>query len=168
MTDKSTTLPEPQKDVASDHLFGRVIAVDFDGTCVTHEYPKVGRHIGAPRVLHRIVKEGGRLILWTMRSGIHLQDAVKWFEERGIPLFGIQRNPMQDAWTDSPKCYAQIYIDDAALGCPLKTGLNSKRPYVDWNAVEAILWPNSEKLAAESEHIEREMTLKELNSNKLP
>ena len=142
MTDKSTTSTEPQKAVASDQLFGLVVAVDFDGTCVTHEYPKVGRHVGAPRVLHRIVKEGGSLILWTMRSGPHLQDAVKWFEEHGIPLFGIQRNPTQDAWTDSPKCYANIYIDDAALGCPLKPGLKGERPYVDWDAVEAILWPN--------------------------
>jgi len=126
-------------DKSSNHIL--LVAVDFDGTCVTHEYPKVGRHIGAPRVLHRIVKEGGLIILWTMRSGQHLQDAVKWFEEQGIPLYGIQRNPTQDAWTDSPKCYAKIYIDDAALGCPLKPGLKGERPYVDWDAVEALLWP---------------------------
>lgn len=119
-----------------------IIAVDFDGTCVTHEYPKVGRHIGANRVLKRITDEGGKLILWTMRSGKHLQDAVDWFTERDIPLFGIQENPEQKSWTESPKAYAKLYIDDAALGCPLIQGLNGERPFVDWNAVEALLWPN--------------------------
>jgi hypothetical protein len=151
MTPSTVKTPEKsaeEKDLAGiaiTPLFGLVVAVDFDGTCVTHEYPKVGRHIGAARVLHRIVNEGGQLILWTMRSGQHLQDAVKWFEEHGVPLFGIQRNPTQDAWTDSPKCYAKIYIDDAALGCPLKSGLKGERPYVDWEAVEKILWPNAKE-----------------------
>ena len=56
-----------------------LIAIDFDGTCVTHAYPDVGREIGAPRVLHKIVDAGGQLILWTMRSGSHLEDAVNWF-----------------------------------------------------------------------------------------
>jgi hypothetical protein len=136
----TTTQPPP---VASSALLGLVVAVDFDGTCVTHEYPKVGRHIGAQRVLHRIVNEGGQLILWTMRSGEHLQDAVNWFADNGLPLFGIQRNPTQDAWTDSPKAYAKLYIDDAALGCPLRTGLKGERPFVDWEKVEAMLWPNN-------------------------
>jgi hypothetical protein len=120
-------------------LAGLVIAVDFDGTCVTHEYPKVGRHIGAPRVLHRLVKEGAQLILWTMRGGDRLQDAVDWFASNGIPLFGIQRNPTQDSWTDSPKAEAHLYIDDAALGCPLKAGLTGERPFVDWRAVEEMI-----------------------------
>jgi hypothetical protein len=128
----------------ANSLNGVVIAVDFDGTCVAHEYPKIGRHIGAPRVLHRIVKEGGKLILWTMRTGKPLEEAVAWFEEHGIPLFGIQRNPTQDEWTDSPKAYANIYIDDVALGCPLKQGLTGERPFVDWNAVEALLWSDDE------------------------
>lgn len=28
-----------------------IIAVDFDGTCVTHEFPYVGKEIGAAEVL---------------------------------------------------------------------------------------------------------------------
>ncbi|MDC0325219.1 hypothetical protein OAM01_00505 [bacterium] len=121
---------------------GTVVAVDFDGTCVTHEYPNVGVGIGAEAVLDRIVNEGGELILWTMRSGKELDDAVNWFSGRGIPLFGIQRNPTQDTWTKSPKAYAEIYIDDAALGCPLKTQSGVERPFVDWVAVSRLLWPN--------------------------
>lgn len=121
---------------------GMIFAIDFDGTCVTHEYPEIGRQIGASRVLNRIVKEGGKLILWTMRSGKELQDAVDWFKINNIPLYGIQRNPTQDSWTNSPKCYAKIYIDDAALGCPLKQGLKGERPFVDWDKVETMLFPS--------------------------
>lgn len=122
-------------------LKGVVIAVDFDGTCVTHEFPKVGREVGAPRVLRRLVLEGASLILFTMRSGEHLLDAEKWFAKHGIPLYGVNRNPTQD-WTESPKAYAQIYIDDAALGAPLRKGLPGERPFINWEAVERMLLPS--------------------------
>ena len=118
-----------------------IYAVDFDGTCVSHEYPRVGFDIGAAPVLKRIVAEGGLIILWTMRSGKELQDAVSWFAAKEIPLFGINSNPSQGAWTTSPKCYANIYIDDAALGCPLLDGAPGDRKFVDWNAVSKMLWP---------------------------
>ena len=116
-----------------------IIAIDFDGTCVAHEYPEVGKDIGAVPVLKKLVERGDQLIPWTTRSGETLQDAVDWFEKNDIPLYGIQKNPDQDSWTSSPKAYAQLYIDDAALGCPLKYPPNGKRPYVDWSAVEKML-----------------------------
>lgn len=116
-----------------------IIAVDFDGTCVTHEYPRIGRDIGAQHVLLDLVKRGEKLILWTMRSGKELEDAVNWFSDNKIPLYGVQRNPTQDSWTDSPKAYAQLYIDDAAFGCPLVAGDMGERPYVDWVEVSKRL-----------------------------
>ena len=126
-----------------------VICIDFDGTCVTHDYPDVGHDIGAAPVLKRLADEGHQLILWTMRSdaGVEsgrfksgLTDAVNWFKENNIPLYGIQRNPTQDNWTTSPKAYAQLYIDDAALGAPIKFDLNiSDRPFIDWKIVEEML-----------------------------
>lgn len=120
-----------------------VIAVDFDGTCVRHEYPKVGSDIGAVPVLKRLIAEGHNLILYTMRSGSELTDAVNWFKVNEIPLYGIQYNPDQAKWTSSNKCYAQLYIDDAALGAPLKLDkdpdIEDSRPYIDWQSVELIL-----------------------------
>jgi hypothetical protein len=117
-----------------------VLAIDFDGTAVTHDYPRVGKDIGSAPVLKELVQNGNQLILWTMRSGKELEDAVNWFAENDIPLYGVQRNPSQDTWTNSPKCYAQIYIDDAALGCPLKVDHSlSDRPFVDWTEVREIL-----------------------------
>jgi len=130
-----------------------IIAIDFDGTCVTHDYPRVGTDIGSVPVLKQLVAKGHQLILWTMRcdSGVKsgkftsgLTDAVNWFKDNDIPLYGIQRNPAQDEWTQSPKCYAQLYIDDAALGCPLKFIPEiSDRPFADWKQIELYLKANN-------------------------
>ena len=144
-----------------------IIAIDFDGTCVTHEFPKVGKDIGAAPVLKELIENGHQLILFTMRSdvvnptgegnelhlesGNYLTDAVNWFKENEIPLYGIQSNPTQHTWTTSPKAYAQLYIDDAALGCPLLHGefadngekyLRYLRPHVDWFEVKDYLLAN--------------------------
>ena len=73
-------------------------------------------------------------------TGNFLDDAIDWFKKNNIPLYGIQENPTQSNWTTSPKAYAHVYIDDAALGCPLEWNTDiCKRPYVDWNQVELIL-----------------------------
>ena len=116
------------------------IAVDFDGTCVTHEYPKVGKDIGAVPVLKKLTDSGHKIILNTMRSGKELAAAIKWFIDNDIPLFGSNENPTQKSWTTSPKVHANLYIDDAALGCPLKMEPNvSDRPFVDWHQVEKYM-----------------------------
>ncbi len=117
-----------------------VIAVDFDGTCVTHDYPRVGKDIGAVPVLKALTEKGHLLILNTMRSGIYLKEAEQWFADNGIPLFGSNNNPDQKTWTASPKVYAHLYIDDAALGTPLTVDPElSRRPYFDWEAGRAYL-----------------------------
>lgn len=117
-----------------------IIAVDFDGTVVTHDYPDMGKDIGAVPVLKWLTDEGHKLILWTMRSGQELHEAEGWFEAHNIPLFGVNENPMQLTWTKSPKAYANIYIDDAALGCPVKEDRSlSSRPFVDWKRIENYL-----------------------------
>ncbi len=133
------------------------INIDFDGTCVSHEFPHIGKSIGAEKVLKRLVDNGHQLILFTMRSdrkeakpvidptiqnvtGKFLTEAVDWFKENDIKLYGIQKNPTQSNWTTSPKSYAELMIDDSSLGCPLKLDLLvSKRPFVCWETVEVYL-----------------------------
>lgn len=116
------------------------IAVDFDGTCVTHDYPEVGKDIGAIPVLRALRKNGHHLILNTMRDGQELEDAKMWFAYNGINLFGANNNPTQSGWTTSPKVYAQLYIDDAAMGCFLCYDPNfHSRPYVDWKETASYL-----------------------------
>lgn len=96
------------------------IAVDFDGTCVDHRFPDVGPDVPhCVEVLRQLSKLGHKIFLYAMRCGRELEAAVEWFRERGIFLSGIQRDPGQSWWTASSKCYANLYIDDAAFGCPL-------------------------------------------------
>lgn len=130
------------------------ICIDFDGTCVKHEFPHVGEEIGAVPVLKELVAKGHRLILWTMRSnmdnpqsndpkiyavkGQYLQDAVDWFKSHDIPLYGIQTNPTQSKWTTSPKAYCELFIDDCGFGCPLIRKKDGP-PYVDWKTVKKML-----------------------------
>ncbi len=139
----------------------KTLAIDFDGTCVTHAFPEIGVEIGAPLVLKKLVNQGHKLILYTMRSnkkdfivtpvekqepgivyaeGQFLTAAIKWFENHGIPLYGVNINPTQMNWTTSPKAYADYYIDDAAVGAPLKFDkAKSDRPFMDWYHMEFML-----------------------------
>lgn len=117
-----------------------IVAVDFDGTCVEHEYPAVGMDVeGAVDVLRALNKRGHKIILFTMRSGAKLEAAIKWFRDRKIELWGVNENPEQKAWTTSPKVYADIYIDDAALGCPVTFIDGARYPVVNWSKIRALL-----------------------------
>jgi hypothetical protein len=121
-----------------------IIAIDFDGTCVTHDYPRIGKDIGAVPVLKKIVENGHRLLLLTMRSGDKLDEAKKWFEDNEIPIWSANENPEQKSWTESNKVYAHIYIDDAGLGVPLMSASHfSDRPFVNWNEVQKWLINNN-------------------------
>lgn len=122
---------------------GYIIAVDFDGTCVEHNYPAIGMEVeGAVEVLRALNKRGHRIILNTMRSGEKLDAAVKWFSDRKIVLWGVNRNPEQEEWTTSPKVYADWYIDDSALGCPIMFIDGVRRPVVKWSKVRTLLENN--------------------------
>lgn len=116
-----------------------VIALDFDGTVVTHEYPYVGEDVGAVPVLKELIAAGHQLILFTMRSGKLLDDALAWFERNDIELYAVNENPEQKSWTSSVKVHANIYIDDCALGCPIRFEDGVRRPFVDWQKVREIL-----------------------------
>lgn len=71
-------------------------------------------------------------------SGKHgplLSEAVEFLKQNGVNLYGVNRNPDQDSWTSSPKAYGNIYVDDAAFGCPLTFPRSFARPCVDWKKV---------------------------------
>jgi len=116
-----------------------IYGVDFDGTMTTHEYPAIGTPTKyAIDVLKELQGFGHKIILITMRSGEELEAAVKYFEDASIKLHGVNENPDQHIWTTSKKIYANSYIDDAAVGCPVRlTVLKNGERYrvVDWNMV---------------------------------
>jgi hypothetical protein len=117
-----------------------IIGLDFDGTMIFHSFPTMGEPIPtAFEWVGRWVAEGARIMLWTNRS--HkvmvgrdpLQEALDLMDKHGIPLWGVNENPEQD-WSDSPKAFAHLFVDDAALGCPL-VHPPGRRPHVNWAVV---------------------------------
>lgn len=118
-----------------------IITVDFDGTCVTNDFPYIGDDIGAVPVLKKLNRKGHKIILNTVRSKQYLMDAVNWFKSNGIELYGINSNPRQWQLSTSTKVMSDLYIDDLSLGVPRRykyKGIFSDKPFVDWEAVE--LW----------------------------
>jgi hypothetical protein len=113
------------------------VAVDFDGTIVDHQYPRIGPLV--PESIEWLQKwqsHGIQLILWTMRSGEKLAEAVQFCEDHGIFFDSVNKGIGDREWTDSPKAYAHIYVDDAAFGCPLRPSSQAKiNPQVDWDIV---------------------------------
>ena len=117
------------------------ICVDFDGTIVDHRFPEVGPPVpGAVDWMLKWQAAGAKLILFTMRSdgsriGDALSQAVEYLKQNGIELYGVNKNPTQVHWTSSPKAYGQLYIDDAAFGCPVIQPEGFQRPCVNWEIV---------------------------------
>lgn len=115
-------------------------SIDFDGTCVDHQYPYIGDDVPyAVPVIKQLAAYGDKLVLFTMRSGPELALAEEWFEQRNIPLYGSNKNPDQSDWTSSPKVYAHHIIDDTAVGCPLIHPKGFSRACVDWLEVARML-----------------------------
>jgi hydroxymethylpyrimidine pyrophosphatase-like HAD family hydrolase len=112
-----------------------IIAIDFDGTIVKHEYPDIGELVPlAKEVINTLIYNGHKCFLYTMRSDKTLIEAKNFCINNGIKLCGWNESPSQ--FSLSPKQYANIYIDDAALGCPLKMDRAvSNRPYVNWDYI---------------------------------
>lgn len=97
------------------------IAVDFDGTIVTHEYPEIGREIPfAIETLKMLIKDRHRLILWSVREGHLLDEAVEWCRERGVEFYAVNKDfPEEDPQTSphySRKLKADMFIDDRNVG----------------------------------------------------
>ncbi len=113
------------------------IAVDFDGTIVEHKYPEVGREVpGAIEWLKKWRAAGATLILWTMRSGDDMLNALAFCARRALYFDANNEGPGDGVWTTSPKAYAHVYVDDAAFGCPLVESKEmGARPYADWDII---------------------------------
>ena len=95
-----------------------IIAVDFDGTIVEHAYPEIGRPIPfAIETLLQLQKEDHKLILWTVREGELLQEAIDYCAERGLYFFAENANYRgEDREKAARKLGADLFIDDRSLG----------------------------------------------------
>ena len=98
-----------------------IIAVDFDGTIVEHRYPAIGNEQPfAIETLKKLSEEGHRLILWTVREGRLLEEAVMFCRERGLEFYAVNRDyPEEEKNRNnhfSRKLKADLWIDDRNLG----------------------------------------------------
>ncbi|MFD2551888.1 BT0820 family HAD-type phosphatase [Bizionia sediminis] len=96
-----------------------IIAVDFDGTIVEDAYPKIGKaKLFAFETLKRLQEEGNRLILWTYRSGSHLDEAVAFCKENGLEFYAVNKSYPEEILdaNKSRKIHADIFIDDRNIG----------------------------------------------------
>lgn len=120
------------------------IAVDFDGTIVYHKYPSIGKEKPfAVDTLKMLAADGHKLILWTVRSGELLKDALDWCEARGLRFYAVNSNAPAGGLFEgrdegSRKISADVYIDDANLGGLPEWGKiyeiisNKKRKHKTW------------------------------------
>lgn len=96
------------------------IAVDFDGTIVEHRYPHIGEEIPfAIATLKMLADEHHRLILWSVREGKLLEEAVEWCRKRGVEFYAVNRDYPEENATHtgfSRKVKADLFIDDRNLG----------------------------------------------------
>ena len=97
------------------------IAVDFDGTIVEHQYPEIGREIPfATETLRMLIKERHQLILWSVREGDLLQEAVDWCRKRGVEFYAVNKDyPEEERENNnhfSRKLKVDMWIDDRNVG----------------------------------------------------
>ena len=96
-----------------------IIAVDFDGTIVDDEYPKIGESkVFAFETMHKLIEDGHRLVLWTYRHGEKLEEAVEFCTKNGIEFYAVNEsyeNEIMDKRI-SRKINADIFIDDRNIG----------------------------------------------------
>lgn len=98
-----------------------LIAIDFDGTVVEHKYPAIGKERPfAVETLKKLQDDGHKLIMWSVRSGDRLQEAVDWCRERGLEFYAVNRDfPEENIETNenfSRKLAVDMFIDDRNLG----------------------------------------------------
>lgn len=98
-----------------------VIAVDFDGTIVEHKYPAIGSEVPfATETLRMLIKEKHKLILWSVREGKLLDEAVEWCRQRGVEFYAVNKDYPEETKSNnnhfSRKLKADLFIDDRNIG----------------------------------------------------
>lgn len=119
-----------QKMVSSD---SKVIAVDFDGTIVEHAYPRIGKEmLFAFQTLKALQKKGHKLILWTIRDGHLLDEAVEFCRQHGVEFYAVNHSYPDERFdlSMSRKINVDVFIDDRNVG-----------GFPGWSAVWQMLHP---------------------------
>lgn len=105
----------PVSDGKKIFAIDKVIAVDFDGTLCSNEWPYIGEPNKELIDWIKTVRDKNKFILWTCRTGQQLTDAVNWCADQGIYFDAINDNLDEQIkiYGNNPrKINANYYIDD--------------------------------------------------------
>lgn len=136
-----------------------IVYVDFDGTIVEHEYPKIGRcNFGCFEVMKKLQDNGHTVILNTYRADANdgtLEKAVELVNERSwmllktgrddsfklLPILSTASKIQPHGW-DLKRAVeiGELHIDDNAYNTPLKPAAMTHGKIVDWDVVEEQLY----------------------------
>ncbi|WKV10737.1 hydrolase [Marivirga harenae] len=95
------------------------IAVDFDGTIVEDRYPAIGKpQLFAIETMKALHQQQHQLILWTVREGKSLQEAVEFCRKHGIEFYAVNKNYPEEELEpgQSRKLNVDFFIDDRNIG----------------------------------------------------
>ena len=115
------------------NIESKIIAIDFDGTIVEHDYPRIGKEmLFAFATIKELQKKGHKLILHTYRTGSLLEDSVEFCKKNGVEFYAVNKNYPEEIITeDTPrKLNVDIFIDDRNVG-----------GFLGWSATWQILHP---------------------------
>jgi hydroxymethylpyrimidine pyrophosphatase-like HAD family hydrolase len=135
----------------------KVIAVDFDGTIVEHKYPAIGKEmLFAFATLKALQQKGHKLVLWTIRTGELLQEAVDYCRENGVEFYAVNKNYPEEVLDEktSRKLNADVFIDDRSLG-----------GFIGWSEVWQTLHPEGGEFAHQLKNAEAHHNYKKNDSS---
>jgi len=124
----------------ADNEYTPIIAIDFDGTIVQHDFPRIGELMpDAKRVINKWADMGWHILVWTCRNNYEpdhpdwdqapIGAVAKFCDEQGLKITGInQQQANLGFYLEARKIFANVYIDDRNLG-----------GFPGWNATEAMV-----------------------------
>jgi len=94
-----------------------IIAIDFDGTIVEHDYPRIGPLRPNAAEVIRWIYSWADVIIWTCRYEVEgVRDMIEFLKDNHIPYTSINKNTQELGFHPTPKIYFDICIDDRNLG----------------------------------------------------
>lgn len=135
----------------------KVIAVDFDGTIVEHKYPEIGKEmLFAFTTLKALQQKGHKLLLWTIRTGELLDEAVEFCRKNGVEFYAVNKNYPEEVLDEktSRKLNADIFIDDRNIG-----------GFLGWSEVWQMLHPEGNDFAHQLKNEEAHTNYKKNESS---
>jgi hypothetical protein len=122
-----------------------IIYLDFDGTVVEHQYPKIGReNFGCMPVIKKLQEAGHTIILNTFRANIdpvELQRALDYLNHHHkyelAPIIAAVEKIYPPRWDWNTICDTGImFIDDIAENMRLKSAVMSPGKMVHWDYLD--------------------------------